>query len=82
MIIATLPFPPQDPVFQAKRNHVSNALKEVDQPYMLLRLRQGIGRLIRSKNDLGVIRILMTDDQKQANLESIKQVLPVEINWS
>ncbi|MFP3360559.1 helicase C-terminal domain-containing protein, partial [Planococcus sp. SIMBA_143] len=51
VIIASLPFPPKDPVFQAKRKHVANPEADVDVPYMLLRLRQGIGRLIRTSND-------------------------------
>ncbi|WP_117168719.1 ATP-dependent DNA helicase [Paraliobacillus sediminis] len=82
VIIASLPFPPQDPVFQAKRNHASDPLNEVDYPYMMLRIRQGIGRLIRTSDDEGTIRILMTEAQKQANLQAIEKLLPVNINWN
>jgi ATP-dependent DNA helicase DinG len=46
VFIFSLPFPPHDPVFTAKRESTENAFEEVDTPYMLLRLRQGIGRLI------------------------------------
>lgn len=81
VIIASLPFPPLDPVFQAKRNHASNPLTEVDHPYMLLRIRQGIGRLIRTSQDEGIIRILMTETQKKDDLEAIEKLLPVNINW-
>ena len=64
VIISSLPFPPKDPVFQAKRKHVSDPIIEVDLPYMLLRLRQGIGRLIRTTDDHGVIQLWMTEEDK------------------
>jgi ATP-dependent DNA helicase DinG len=58
VIIWSLPFPPEDPVFMAKRNASSAPFEEVDLPYMLLRLRQGIGRLIRTREDRGIVAIL------------------------
>ncbi|MDL4842219.1 ATP-dependent DNA helicase [Aquibacillus rhizosphaerae] len=81
VVIASLPFPPEDPVFQAKRNHASDPLKEVDHPYMQLRLRQGIGRLIRSREDQGSIQILMTESQKKADFQVIEKLLPVDLQW-
>lgn len=82
VLIASLPFPPKDPVFQAKRKHVEDPFREVDQPYMLLRLRQGIGRLIRSNDDQGVIRMYLSELEKQENLEGIMRVLPVEMKMN
>ncbi|WP_231574784.1 ATP-dependent DNA helicase [Paenibacillus sp. FSL R7-0273] len=59
VIVFRLPFPvPSDPVYEYKASRVQNALKEVFVPDMLLRLRQGTGRLIRSETDLGVLSIL------------------------
>lgn len=81
VIISSLPFPPHDPVFQAKRNQTENPLREVDAPYMLLRLRQGIGRLIRSTHDEGVIHVWMTEDEKQTHYQQIAEVLPTEMMW-
>ncbi|WP_186580528.1 ATP-dependent DNA helicase [Aquibacillus kalidii] len=81
VIIVSLPFPPHDPVFQAKRNHVKDPIKEVEVPYMLLRLRQGIGRLIRSNNDMGMIQLWMKDKERKMYIEEISNVLPVEINF-
>ncbi|MFS0781436.1 ATP-dependent DNA helicase [Bacillus sp. 1P06AnD] len=78
VIIYGLPFPPNDPVFQAKRQAVENAFEEVDLPYMLLRLRQGIGRLIRTSSDHGQIHILLDDELPQEVRQSILDVLPVE----
>ncbi|MFD0697975.1 ATP-dependent DNA helicase [Paenibacillus sp. GCM10027628] len=57
VIVWALPFPPQDPVFMAKRLSAADPYAEVDIPYMLLRLRQGMGRLIRSREDRGMIAI-------------------------
>lgn len=58
VIIWSLPFPPHDPVFIAKRKAAADPFAEVDLPYMLLRLRQGIGRLIRSRDDRGIAVLL------------------------
>ncbi|MNE65163.1 hypothetical protein D3C80_1606210 [compost metagenome] len=59
VIVFRLPFPvPADPVYEYKASKAHNPLKEVFVPDMLLRLRQGTGRLIRSETDLGVLSIL------------------------
>ncbi|MFE4710683.1 ATP-dependent DNA helicase [Paenibacillus sp. NPDC056722] len=59
LIIFRLPFPvPSDPVYEYKASMADNPLKDVFVPDMLLRLRQGTGRLIRSETDLGVLSIL------------------------
>jgi ATP-dependent DNA helicase DinG len=79
VIISSLPFPPKDPVFQAKRKESKHPEQEVDAPYMILRLRQGIGRLIRTNEDKGNIHIWMTSDQFQVYQETIEQVLPVSM---
>ncbi|MDR6998120.1 ATP-dependent DNA helicase [Neobacillus niacini] len=78
VMIFSLPFPPNDPVFIAKRDGVQNAFEEIDFPYMLLRLRQGIGRLIRSENDRGSVHILLENDMGSNILEKVKEILPVE----
>ncbi|MGM0845459.1 MAG: ATP-dependent DNA helicase [Bacillota bacterium] len=75
VLIYSLPFPPKDPVFDAKRNHVDDPFSEVDLPYMLLRLKQGIGRLIRTSEDKGQVSILLEEDEKHL-LNHIKAVLP------
>jgi ATP-dependent DNA helicase DinG len=78
VIIYSLPFPPNDPVFTAKRDGSLDPFNDVDMPYMILRLRQGIGRLIRSEEDKGMVHILLDDDLDSQILEGIKQVLPVK----
>ncbi|HEY4431819.1 MAG TPA: ATP-dependent DNA helicase [Paenibacillus sp.] len=59
LIIFRLPFPvPSDPVYEYKASLAKDPLNDVFVPDMLLRLRQGTGRLIRSETDLGVLSIL------------------------
>ncbi|MBD3858596.1 ATP-dependent DNA helicase [Bacillus sp. 28A-2] len=78
VVIWGLPYPPRDPVFEAKRNEAKDAHAEVDLPYMLLRLRQGIGRLIRTSQDAGSIHIYF-DRKEDIELQSkIESVLPVK----
>ncbi|WP_404451394.1 ATP-dependent DNA helicase [Virgibacillus necropolis] len=77
VIISALPFPPKDPVFQAKRKHAEEPEQEVDMPYMVLRLRQGIGRLIRTNEDYGTIHIWMTAEERKMYQQTIEGVLPV-----
>jgi ATP-dependent DNA helicase DinG len=78
VIISSLPFPPHDPVFQAKRKHAVNPTAEIDLPYMLLRLRQGMGRLIRSSQDHGTVHLWLTQAQKERYHHEINQVLPIK----
>lgn len=78
VIIFDLPFPPHDPVFTAKREGAEDPFEEVDMPYMILRLRQGIGRLIRTHDDCGSVHILIDDKLNNYVLEKVKQVLPVK----
>lgn len=82
VIIWSLPFPPNDPVFAAMRKDAAAPFEQVDLPYMLLRLRQGIGRLIRSSEDRGIVAIL---DQRVHEREDIRvkvqEVLPAGVEW-
>ncbi|MBO0958205.1 ATP-dependent DNA helicase [Neobacillus sp. MM2021_6] len=76
VLIFSLPFPPNDPVFTAKREGVDNPFLEVDLPYMLLRLRQGIGRLIRSEHDRGMVHIMLDEEIDSFVLQSVTEALP------
>ncbi|MEI2404308.1 ATP-dependent DNA helicase [Niallia taxi] len=78
VFIFSLPFPPNDPVYKSKRENSKDPFTEVDLPYMILRLRQGIGRLIRTTEDSGSIHILMEKEEKQAVKEAVTAALPVE----
>lgn len=78
VMIFSLPFPPNDPVFTAKKAGVDNPFAEVELPYMLLRLRQGVGRLIRSEKDQGAVHIFVNENIDPDLLERVKEVLPTE----
>lgn len=79
VFIFSLPFPPHDPVFTAKRESVEDPFREVDLPYMILRLRQGIGRLIRTHEDKGTVHILLKDNEQREVLDLVKSVLPTTV---
>ena len=77
VIIYDLPFPPQDPLFDAKRSFAENPFEEVELPFMQLRLQQGMGRLIRTSNDYGDIHILLNEEEAKVK-ETFKSILPVQ----
>lgn len=77
VIIFDLPFPPQDPLFDAKRAFSENPFEEVELPFMQLRLQQGIGRLIRTSNDYGDIHIFLNENEIQYKSEFVN-ILPVQ----
>lgn len=81
VIISSLPFPPHDPVFEAKRKHSSNPDEEIDLPFMLLRIRQGVGRLIRTTTDKGRVEIWMQKEERDKFGEIISGVLPLKMDW-
>ncbi len=62
LVIWRLPFPPQDPLLEARRREAAeqglDPVIAVDYPEMGLKLKQGCGRLIRTKDDRGAIAIL------------------------
>lgn len=78
VVIYDLPFPPVDPLFEAKRNYAKDAFKEVDLPFMLLRYRQGLGRLIRTSEDHGSIHLLLNEEEMKM-LSELQKVSPVTI---
>lgn len=61
LIIVKLPFPIPDPISEYEKSlypDMNAYLDSVLIPKMLIKLRQGVGRLIRSETDTGVISIL------------------------
>ena len=59
LIIFRLPFPVPDPVIDYKKSLVGkDTLMQVDVPEMIIKLKQGAGRLIRNDTDKGIITIL------------------------
>lgn len=63
VIITRLPFdPPTHPVTEAKCEHIrdegGNPFNQLTLPDALIKFRQGVGRLIRTKTDRGLITVL------------------------
>ncbi len=59
LMIYKFPFlVPTDPIVVARSALYRDVFKEYSMPAMLMRLRQGIGRLIRTRSDRGIIVIL------------------------
>lgn len=77
VIIFDLPFPPHDPLFDAKRAFAEDPFDEVELPFMQLRLQQGMGRLIRTSNDHGDIHILLNEEEAKLK-ETFKSILAVK----
>jgi ATP-dependent DNA helicase DinG len=63
VIIAKLPFsPPTHPIAEAKSEHIrergGDAFNELTMPEAVIKFRQGVGRLIRTQEDRGLVTIL------------------------
>jgi Rad3-related DNA helicase len=59
LVIAKLPFAvPSDPVFAARSETFEDSFSQFSVPYAILKFKQGFGRLIRSRNDRGVVAVL------------------------
>lgn len=59
LLVAKLPFSvPTEPVFEARSEQYEDPFGDYSLPQAILRLRQGFGRLIRTKTDRGVVVIL------------------------
>ncbi|MEM7182318.1 MAG: helicase C-terminal domain-containing protein [Spirochaetota bacterium] len=63
VILTKIPFqPPGEPVLEAKmavlKEEQANPFRELQLPHAILTFKQGFGRLIRSKTDIGVVSIL------------------------
>ena len=59
LIIARLPFSvPTDPVYRARSEQYENPFGQYSLPSAILKFRQGFGRLIRDREDRGVVAVL------------------------
>ena len=81
VIITKLPFQaPGEPVLEAKiesfKAKNSNPFQEIQLPHAILTLKQGFGRLIRSKTDKGFVAILDPRVQTKKYGEDLINNLP------
>lgn len=73
VIIFKLPFPVPDPIIQSKMDVCNDPVYDVCVPEMVIKLKQGCGRLIRSSSDIGIVSILdprmsRTSDKKYRSI--------------
>lgn len=58
VVIFRLPFPVPDPIIEYKASIAEDPLMDVRVPEMVIKLKQGIGRLIRNFTDTGIVCII------------------------
>lgn len=78
VIIVRLPFPLRSAMMEQKKEAVADVARFVQEyavPEMLIKLRQGAGRLIRSETDTGVISILDSRAATGSYVPRIKMAL-------
>lgn len=81
VIIFKLPFPVPDPIIEYKRNNCEDFLMEVSVPLMIVKLRQGVGRLIRKQDDKGIVAILdprVSDGSRRRYKDVVFSALPIK----
>lgn len=80
VIIPQLPFAPPHPLIDARKALLDDPekdwFKEISLPDMLLHLKQGAGRLVRSKTDRGVIAVLSPRPLTKRYGSDIRSALP------
>ena len=79
VVITRTPFAvPSDPIIAARSETFDDPFNEYSMPQAILTFRQGFGRLIRTKEDRGVVvmldRRVMTKSYGQAFLDSLPEV--------
>ncbi len=80
LIIARLPFPVPDPIIEYKISKVASRY-DVLVPEMILKLRQGAGRLIRSETEKVILTILDSRVSKRVNKhyrQDVLKALPIK----
>lgn len=58
LVIFRLPFAVPDPITAQKEEGKKDPLMEVRVPEMIIKLKQGVGRLIRNEDDKGIVSII------------------------
>lgn len=80
LIIVNLPFPTPTPILEYKKKQYTQVKEFIEAlifPEMLIKLKQGMGRLIRCETDTGLIAILDFRISKRGNYrERVLEALP------
>lgn len=78
VIIARLPFPLRSATMEQKKDKYSSVkefVRKVAVPEMIIKLRQGVGRLIRNETDTGLVAVLDARAYSGANAGKVQEVL-------
>ncbi len=81
LIIFRLPFPVPEPIIDYKTSICQDGLMEVLVPEMIIKLKQGIGRLIRSEKDFWLVSIIdsrVGEKSKAKYKQMIWDALPIK----
>lgn len=81
VIIYKLPFPYPDPIISCKMAEINDPLMEIAVPEMIIKLRQGMGRLIRSESDKGIVSILdprISSKSKSRYKKAVFDAIPIK----
>lgn len=81
VVIFRLPFPVPDPIIEYKNSISKDSLMEVAVPEMIIKLKQGIGRLIRNDTDKGIISIIdprLKDNNPAKYRDMVWESLPIK----
>lgn len=81
VIIYRLPFPVPDPILEYRMSQTQHSVTDVAVPEMIIRLRQGAGRLIRSETDKGIVSILdprISSQSRKSYRASVLNSLPIK----
>ena len=81
VVIFRLPFPVPDPIIEYKSSVAKNKMEDVLLPHMIIKLKQGIGRLIRKDTDKGIVAILdprLGNKDGRGYKEAVLEALPIK----
>ena len=81
VVIFRLPFPVPDPIINYKASIAKYPLMDVYVPEMVIKLKQGIGRLIRNYTDTGIVCIIdrrLRDEQAEQYHDIAWSSLPIK----
>lgn len=80
VVIPHLPFPAHDPLIRERRRQSAarsvDPFLAVDLPEMLIKLKQGAGRLIRKAQDRGVLALLDISFRDEPWGSMVEKILP------
>lgn len=80
LVIVRLPFPTIDPITKYKITKLNDSNEAVIVPEMIIKLKQGVGRLIRTKQDKGLLVLLDSRMNKPIykHKEAVLDALPIK----